>query len=294
MADAGCMKPHRILPIALVLAVLIAPVAFGASGSTVASGDYAGKGAGLTATVSVAGSGDAAKLAYTMKSNCGRSKGSVALKSTPAGALKGKQASRNGKRAIKAVVWPVKPGELDGTVRYKRVKKPAQGKLSAEGKRSAKPKRCRAKRTFSASYDYTIEPQEVHASVGHYTGSGTHDGLPVSFDVSFDPARPDALQISNLSFQTRAECWEDLDDDGNDDVIDATVSGLGGEIDSDGDFYIDETPDEDSEYEVEGNLRDGQATMEITVGGRWATDGTPMTGGPLECDSWGEGYTAAK
>lgn len=97
-----------------------------------------------------------------------------------------------------------------------------------------------------------------------------------------------------MSFETDTECWQDLDLDGEDDTLVARISNLEGDVDPDGTFKIDYTPDDETEYSVVGSLQDATATMEIEVGGFFALDGTPQAGGPLECDSWGEMYTAGR
>lgn len=66
------------------------------------------------------------------------------------------------------------------------------------------------------------------------------------------------------------------------------------EVDPDGYFEIDYTPDDDTEYYVEGTIEDGEAELYVEVGGFFGLDGIPLAAGPLECDSWGEDYFASK
>ncbi len=41
-------------------------------------------------------------------------------------------------------------------------------------------------------------------------------------------------------------------------------------------------------------IENGEADLYIEVGGFFALDGTPLAEGPLECESWGENYSATK
>lgn len=263
------MKPLRVILSLVLLATLTAAVSAAAS---VAPRVVTASGPGVSAKVTI-GAGSSAELAYVMTTKCGRSSGTVKLTKTAAGSYKG--TSRKSAQLVKAQVTSASD-RLSGLIRYS----------SATGK--GKP--CRAKRSFKTD-SQSSSGHGLAGSTGHYAGTGNSGGHPISFDVSLNKG---TLEISNLSVQTEAECWQDFDNDGNDDVIVAQVDGLSGKVEDNGSFYIDVTPDEDNWYTVSGTLRDGKAKMDVLVGGFWGLDGRPMSNGPYECESWGEGYSASR
>jgi hypothetical protein len=268
-------RTHQVLLGLLAASLLTAPAAHAAQREML-SGDYEGKGAGIKATVIVGDDGDG-KVRFSMKAaSCGTVKGSVALDPAPGGAMKGKRASGDKTEVVR--ISSVASAELSGSVRYVGV--------------DSDDDVCKAKRTFDATLD-ADSSDEVAALTGHYSGTGDDGGRPISFDVAYDRGEG-ALAVKNLSFQSDTECWMDLDGDGEDDNLVAKIDGLSGEVDADGYFEIDVTPDDDTEYYVEGTLEDGEADLYLEVGGFFAADGTPQADGPLECDSWGEDYFAAK
>ena len=270
------------------LTVLLAAAAFPAAASAAEAplaGTYEGQEPGLTASAVLDEDGDGT-LDYSLKTDCGNAKGTMDLTGSPSGSLKGSQSSRKS-----SLVVSLKPDRgspsLDGSLKYTTT---ASGS-KAKG-RSAHPRPCRAKQSFTLDLDVSSSPQ-VRDLSGHYTGKGEDGGLPISFDVGFDQ-HSGSLRISNLAFQTDTECDDDLDGDGEYDELVAKISGLEGEVDSDGEFEIDYSPDDDTDYYVEGTLEDGQADIYLEVGGYFAADGTPRASGPNECDSYGEDYTAQR
>lgn len=272
------MRKLLFAPVALLIAT-IASAAVAAQGD-VLSGTYLAKADGVKASVVVDESGDG-RLRYDLSTSCGRAKGSLQMSGAPDGSLKGRRSS--GGRSFVARLRPAPDAaELSGSIRYVRVKKHRDGSKAT----------CRDKRTFDAVLDASSSPQ-VQSLAGHYVGSGQTGGRPINFDVGFD-SKEGSIAISNMAFETDTECWQDLDGDGADDTLVARISGLQGEVDPDGAFSVSYTPDDDTEFYVDGTLRDGAATMDIAVGGFFATDGTPQAGGPLECDSFGETYTASR
>jgi len=267
------MRDLRVPLAVLLTAAIAAPTAFGA-GSDVLEGTYEGSSNGVNATVMVDDAGDG-ELRYTLKSSCGKSKGTIDLAGGPGGSFKGSLAT--GRSSVIAQLRANAGGELDGLLRHK-VKPKSKGK----GK-----KKCSAKNTFTAILDVQTSPV-VKTNVGHYEGTGQDGGLPISFDVAFD-AESGGLEVSNMAFQSNADCYDDLDLDGEDDTIVANVSGLAGDVEEDGFFVIES---DDANIYVDGMLEDGTAEIYLEVGGFFAADGTPMTDGPFECDSFGETYTA--
>lgn len=269
------------------LTVLLAAAAFPAAATAAddaLSGTYEGQGPGLKASVVLDESGDGT-LSYALKTQCGKTKDTIDLEGGPGGTLKGSQSSKKS-----SLIAKLKPDRgtpsLSGSLKYSNVVKDRD----AKGKTEARS--CRAKQNVSVKLDVSSSP-EIEDLSGHYAGTGDEGGLPISFDVSFDQAAG-ALQVNNLGFQTDTECYNDLDEDGEDDTLVAQISGLESEVDSDGAFEIDYAPDDDTEFYVEGYLEDGQAELYLEVGGYFAADGTPQAGGPYECDSWGEDYTASR
>lgn len=263
---------HRYALSALLAAAAIAPASFAASGDTTA-GTYEGKGAGVKATVEVSDSGDGS-IRYTLRTPCGNSRGTVPLDGGPGGSLKGKRSTR--RSSLVAKLGGRDERTLSGSL-----------KLAVEDRDGT----CRSKRSFEARLDLGSSSQ-VRSLTGHYEGAGAVGGHPLSFDVGLNRSG-DSLEISNLGFATDTECWDDLDGDGADDTLVARISGLTGTVDPDGYFEIEHSPDEDSDVFIEGTLADGEASMEIEVGGYFGPDGTLNSDGPYECDSWGETYTAS-
>jgi len=229
-------------------------------------GDYVGKGNGIKATVTVDEFGDG-EARFTMKTSCGTVHGSVDVTD-----LKGKRVA--GKRTTSAKLSQSRrQGELSGTIRYADT--------------GSEP--CKGKRSFDAELDMANSPLVDELS-GRYSGVGDDGGLPVSFAVGYDKGDRE-LQVTDLDFQTDTECW--TGDESDDQDLVAKISDLSGAVDPDGYFEIDYTPDDDTEFYVEGQLEDGDAELYIEVGGLFGADGVPVADG-LECDSWGEDYFATK
>lgn len=272
-------RSHQVLIAMFIAAACVAaPVAYASGGKGLSAGDYAGNGSKVKATVAVDGSGDA-RVRYSLKGSCGAVNGSLSLRSTPGGALRGKRVSAGKSTVVR--VSPRGGTELSGSIRYVAT--------SGNGDRA---KTCKAHRTFTAVLD-ADSPAAIQSMTGHYEGKGNDGGRPISFDVAYDRSQG-SLEVRNMSFETDTECWDDLNGDGEDDALVAKISGLSAEVDSYGGFEIDYEPADDTEFYVEGTLEDGEADLYVEVGGYFAADGTPLDGGPFECDSWGENYAASR
>jgi hypothetical protein len=262
----GCGAAVLLLSAACAASATAAPLA----------GTYAGKGSGVKASLTLAENGGG-RLAYTLKTNCGKAKGKVKLEAAPGDGLKGKS-----KTAKVRLGQTSTPSILKGSISY-RADGPDDGPA------------CKAKHDFIVTLDASSSPT-VDSTVGHYSGVGEDGGLPIEFDVTYD-ADAGAFQIANLGFDTSTDCYDAAGDDLADPVV-VRIRDLSGEVDSDGAFEIDYAPDEDTDYYVDGVLADGTATMDLEVGGYFLFDGTPLTSGAdpdaLECDSWGETYDASR
>lgn len=266
---------HQALVVLFTTGLIAAPVAQAKSVELI-PGDYDGKGQGIKAVVSVDDFGDGA-IDFSLKASCGNVRGSLELDAAPNGALKGRK--DKGSKSTVVRISPDATDALSGTVRYSQ----DPGK-NDDG--------CKGKRSFTAELD-ADSSETVKSLAGHYSGAGDDGGLPIDFTVVYDRAAG-GLEVRNMSFQTDTECWDDYDGDGEDDDLVARVSGLSGEVDSDGYFEIDYMPDDDNELYVDGTIEDGEAELYVEVGGYFAPDGTSQIGGPFECDSWGEDYFATK
>lgn len=267
-------RTHLLAVAATLTAAGLCAATAQARGDDLLPGEYAGKGSGIKTTITVDDLGDAVAK-FTMKTSCGNVKGSLDLTAAANGDLKGKRVA--GMRTITGKVSPTRRGGVaSGWIRY-----------AATGEEP-----CKGKRSFDAKLDMANSPLVDELS-GSYSGEGDDGGLPISFEVGYDKSEG-VIAITDVAFQTDTECWNDVDGDGDDETLVANVSGLSGEVDPDGYFEIDFTPDDDTELYVDGQIEDGEAELYVEVGGFWAADGTPQAGGPLECDSWGEDYFATR
>ena len=70
-----------------------------------------------------------------------------------------------------------------------------------------------------------------------------------------------------MVFDTDTECYDDYDGDGEDDTLVVHASGLEGSVDADGYFDLDFSPDDETDFYAEGVLEDGEAEMDVEVGG---------------------------
>lgn len=270
------MKHLRISLSVLFIAALAAPFAFGA-GADVLEGTYNGSAKGLKATVEVDEDGDGS-LRYALKSECGKSKGSIDLDGGPSG-LKG---SRGSDKSSVSAQFKDDDGDLDGLLKHKTKTKGKDGRVE----------RCTDNAEVTAELDAKTAPVIVE-NVGHYEGTGEDGGHPVSFDVAYD-AKAGELEIKNMVFDTDTECYDDYDGDGEDDTLVVKASGLEGSVDEDGYFDLDSSPNDETDFYAEGVLEDGEAEMDVEVGGYFNADGTANEAGTFECDSFGEVYRATK
>jgi hypothetical protein len=124
---------------------------------------------------------------------------------------------------------------------------------------------------------------------GHYSGTAAN-GLPISFDVIEEGGE---VRIENLAVDVQADCYA-LEDDVEDFQMVTHVTGMSGRLDEDGSFYIDYAPDEDTEYEFDGEVADGAAEVDVVIGGSFDASGNPSPLGPFYCDSWGDLYEASR
>jgi len=131
-------------------------------------------------------------------------------------------------------------------------------------------------------------PQRIKS--GHYEGTGPN-GHRIAFDVVRKGSR---AKIQNLAVDVDTECWSDLNSDGVSDTLLAHVAGLQGSVSRFGEVDVYFAPDDDTEYVVEGTIKRGIAKLEVTVGGSWDLNGQRSPTGLLQCDNWGDRYTATR
>lgn len=257
---------------ALLLGVAVA-------GAEVYPGDYAAKGKGVSAQLDVGASGGA-KLAYAMKSACGRSKGTLEL-SKAGGGLGGRRVSRGPHGTLRTTTAKVAlsgdGSEVVGTIRE-----------SLEGGDSELDG-CRAKRSFSADADQAEGFVPSHDG-GHYAGNGPNDN-PIDFDVVSDGKE---AQVENLSVDVTADCVSADDPEAPETQMVTHISGMSGRVAKDGTFYIDYAPDDDTEYAFDGTIGDGESDVDVIIGGYFDDAGNPDPAGSWACDSWGDLYSASR
>ena len=215
-------------------------------------------------------------LSYAMKTRCGRLAGRVPVRIEMRrlhGAIEKRSSATivHGRLSADGIT-------ASGTV-SEAVRGGARGRRCESGRRHFRLRRARGETSVLSADDY-----------GHYAGANAA-GRPVSFDLVNGGTGP---AIENLAVDVDTECWDDLDQDGVDDTLLAHVTGFSGEVESDGSFDIYYAPDEDNEYDFEGTVGHGTATVDVTIGGLFNPDGTPNpTSGRLECDNWGDSYAAS-
>lgn len=125
---------------------------------------------------------------------------------------------------------------------------------------------------------------------GHYVGKSASE-RPISFDVVKAGKK---VRIENLAIDVETECWSDLDLDGLSDILIAHVFDLAGKVTGAGEVDIFYSPDDDTEYVVQGTIKKGTARLSAVIGGSWDYYGLHNPAGPLQCDNWGETYTATR
>jgi len=241
------------------------------------SGEYSAKAKGLSVKLDVGQTGGGS-LTYAMKTACGKSKGKLELSKSGPG-LKGRRVTRGPESTLRTTVAKVALNG-DATQVVGTIKETLTGGDSELAG-------CHAKRSFSAGVDQA-EGFVPSRDVGHYTGTGPN-GNRISFDVVSDG---DAVRVENLAADVTAECFDETD--GTESSLVAHITGMSGRVAKDGTFYISYAPDDDTEYEFDGELADGAADVDVIIGGLFDASGNPSAAGPLACDSWGDLYSARR
>ena len=256
-------------------------LALGLGGSVAAAdlypGKYSAKAKGVSVNLDVGQTGGGS-LAYAMKTACGKSKGKLTLTKSGPG-LKGRRVTRGPESTLRTTVAKVALSG-DGTQVVGTIKEALTGGDSELAG-------CRAKRSFSADVD-KAEGFVPSRDSGHYTGVGPN-GNPISFDVVSDG---DGVRVENLAVDVTADCFDE--DAGGASSMVTHVTGMSGRVGKDGSFYISYAPDDDTEYEFDGELADGAADVDVMIGGSFDAAGHPSAAGPFACDSWGDLYRAER
>ena len=253
------MRSLQLLSAAFVALLLSASLAV----AGLYPGTYKAKEKGLSVKLEIGENGGL--LAYSMKTACSKDSGKIELSKGGPG-LKGREVSRGPKATLRTTT--------------------AKVALSRDGSELSG---CHATRRFAAGVEQS-DGFVPTRDLGHYSGSAG-DGLPISFDVVEDDGE---FQLENLGADVLADCY-DVDDPAAEEVPMVThIRGISGPVPSDGSFYIDHTPDEETEYEFFGELGDEAAEVEVIIGGRFDAAGNPSPDGQYACDSWGEIYAAAR
>ncbi len=242
--------------------VAIAGVPAAAAGT-----DYDGKVRGGTATLKPKTT-TRASFRYSIKRGCAAGKGAVRLKLRADGRFSGTEAKRGGASAV------VKGRLFTGAK--------AKGSL-----RVARPGCAAAKRRFSLPADLLADAGISADLLGHY--AGTNDaGRAISFDLV---RQGDGVDVLNTVVDVDTECWDDYDGDGLTDVLLVHVGALTGNV-KQGHLDVFYAPDDDTEFSIEGPIENGQAVLDVVVGGLFNATGIPNVVGEFECDSWGSTYIA--
>lgn len=264
-----------------VICASICALALGASvaSADVYPGNYSAKAAGISAKLEIGKSGGGS-LAYAMKTACGKSRGKIALKKSGAG-LKGRKLSRGPESTLRTTIAKVALSG-DGTALVGTVKELLQGGDS-------ELRGCKAKRSFSAGVEQA-DGFVPTRDLGHYAGAA-ENGLAISFDVV---ESGDDVQVENLAVDVQADCFDPSADEATDFPLVTHITDMSGRVDDDGTFFISHTPDDDTEYEFDGTIADGEASVDVIVGGAFDAAGNPSSAGPYFCDSWGDVYDATR
>ena len=137
--------------------------------------------------------------------------------------------------------------------------------------------------------DPTVQGKKRTTKVkGHYAGTNSA-GRSMSFDVTGSKK----FQIENFAVDVDTECWNDFDGDDQSDQLLTHITGFSGNVKKDGSFDIYYAPDDDTEFEFDGTIANGQTAVDVLAGGHFNPDGTPNLVGIFECDSWGDTYSAS-
>ena len=264
-----------------VICCALLALALGASAAAAGlyPGEYSAKSKGLSVKLDVGDSGGGT-LAYSMKTKCGKNKGKLQLKKSGAG-LKGRRVSRGPESTLRTTLARIALS-ADGAHVVGTIKDFLKGGDSALAG-------CHAKRSFSANIGQSsaFVPSRDE---GHYTGTGPN-GNPISFDVV---VKDGAAEIEHLAVDVTADCFDESDEEADDGQKVTHITGMSGRVGKDGTFYIDYTPDDDTEYEFDGELGGGKADVDVVIGGYFDVNGNPDPSGQYACDSWGDLYTAER
>ncbi len=216
-----------------------------------------------------------ARLSYALKSKCGRSHGTVSLK-----IKHGRFQSGGRSRTADAASGRFTKGgqKVKGVI-----DRPTTARRTGDRACKLGPRHFAAKLSLAAGS--TLMPSDF----GHYSGANA-TGRRVSFDVVNGADGP---AIANFAVDADTECWGDYNGDGLDDNLLVHVTGYSGEIDEDGRYDIYYAPDDDTEFEFDGTIANGQTAVDVLVGGHFNPDGIPNLAGTYECDSWGDTYSAS-
>ena len=221
--------------------------------------------------------GKQARLSYALKSKCGKAHGTVSLK------LKhGRFHSAGRSRTADAASGRFVGG---GAKAKGVIDRPAMARRVGPHACKLGRRHFTAKLVAKGGAGSSLLPSDF----GHYSGANA-TGRRVSFDVVNGPDGP---AIANFAVDVDTECWGDYNGDGLDDNLLVHVTGFGGEIDEDGSYDIYYAPDDDTEFEFDGTIANGQTAVDVLAGGHFNPDGIPNLVGTFECDSWGDTYAAA-
>lgn len=255
-------------------------LAAASQGAPVYSGKYSGKSRGARVGISV--SNDLkANVRYALKTECGRTKGSIDLGGARNGAFSGRRVSRGPQGTIRKTVIKLVVA-ADGEALAARVDDSLKG---GDSKLSG----CKARRKLTAKLGKT-DAFVASRDAGHYVGTSS-GGRPISFDVIVADGK---ARIENLSADILADCVDDSAIEPSEVPMVVHLAGLSGSVKADGEFYIVHAPDEDTDNDVFGKIGGGGATLEGAVSGLFGPDGLSNPAGPFSCDSWGETFKAAR
>ena len=252
---------------AIASSAMLVAIAAAPAGAAGAGARYDGNVRGGTATLK-AKTTTRASFRFAIKRGCAAGKGSVRLKLRKDGRFSGTDAKRGGASAM------VK-GRL-----FKGQK--AKGYL-----RVGRPDCAAVKRRFTLPAGVLAGAGISADLLGHY--AGTNDaGRPISFDLV---QQGDDVAVLNTVVDVDTECWDDYDGDGLTDVLLAHVGALTGNV-KQGRVDVFYSPDDDTEFSIEGPIESGQAVLDVVAGGFFDATGIPNAAGTFECDSWGSTYIA--
>lgn len=275
------MRVWLVTSIALASAALLAASAFGAVAPV--PGLYEGKGKAGSARLDVT-DGQRATVRYSLRGKCGRTQGQIKARPIRDGRFRGRKRIRSSKAsAVVAVRGRFAANGRSARLTFSRVVSTDVGDAT---------RTCRSRRLRLAVSLTETPGLDPATDAGHYAGA-SHSGLPISFDLAVDPSGRG--QVSNLDVDVATECsWFGGGDDPLIDTQVVHVRDLAGKVDENGDLTVYAAPDEDTEYDIAGTLRDATADLEVAVDGPFDALGNPAAGSDLFCDNWGDPYAATR